>query len=1033
MALKKKSVKTVAPTGVTITRSGGAFTASWKIGDKDYGGGQTLRWRVNNGKWYDINVTTTTTAKAIPLNLNNFYPAAGRSTLVSLQIAVRGKRKAYKTTKNKIVPTVSGWTFQTMSFSIPPRPPVVTDTLDDTYSNVATYSWEIGTDDSSAVVFRDCQWESILVKNCQEYNGAKLAWNSSQLGWQTGTTGASGSITITEDSSLLVFDSYTRWVRVRSRGSRGAYDWTYGYHTYAAPYQTQISSVSAKVADTGGYFCMVEWSAPANIARPIDKVVVEYSITVPDANLECPEDASWTEAKTIRDTSNNDAVAFSVDDRLGLDECLYVRVNTYHDKDVTYGSPVLADLGSLTSPSNVSVDTNDETYRATITATDNSGVADSFLAIKYMTAEDPTGFVIGIIPHGSSEITVQCPDWSSSTSIRFAVYAVVGSYTQTIRADGVSSYAIDAKMESAVVEQGGTIPQPPGNVTLMATEIPGTIQVTWTWAWQDAKSAELSWSDHEDAWESTDGPDTYDLDNSHASRWNISGLATGTTWYVRVRLATGTGDNKTYGSYSPIASIDLSSAPAIPVLALSDGVITETGSVTASWSYVSTDGTLQAYAEVAEVTIDEHDETVYTTIAQVKTAQYVTINAADVGWSSGESHLLAVRVVSESGRQSERWSDPVPVIVAEPLMASISQTSLVEKTIVVDNVERTVLALTQMPLTLTVIGAGAGGTTNVVIERAQTYQMARPDESSFVGYEGETIAIHSQTGEGQITIDQDSEDLFGYLDDGAAYRIIATVQDGLGQSAEVVIGFEVHWTHQALIPQAKVISDQINMVAVITPVAPEGAGVGDVCDIYRLSVDKPQLIYPNATFGQKYVDPFPTIGEYGGHRIVFKTVNGDYITDSNELAWIDLYDVDGDYFESADNIIDFGSGRVALQYNIDLSNKWKKDFKETKYLGGSVQGDWNPAISRSGNISSVAIASRDQETIEAMRRLAVHAGVCHVRTKDGSSYPADVEVSEAYNYDSGHRLVEFSLEITRVDPETYDGMTYDEWAQTREI
>ena len=33
---------------------------------------------------------------------------------------------------------------------------------------------------------------------------------------------------------------------------------------------------------------------------------------------------------------------------------------------------------------------------------------------------------------------------------------------------------------------------------------------------------------------------------------------------------------------------------------------------------------------------------------------------------------------------------------------------------------------------------------------------------------------------------------------------------------------------------------------------------------------------------------------------------------------------------------------------------------------------------------------KDIETIEAMRRLATHPGMCHVRTPDGSSYHADM-------------------------------------------
>jgi hypothetical protein len=337
------------------------------------------------------------------------------------------------------------------------------------------------------------------------------------------------------------------------------------------------------------------------------------------------------------------------------------------------------------------------------------------------------------------------------------------------------------------------------------------------------------------------------------------------------------------------------------------------------------------------------------------------------------------------------------------------------------------MALTEMPLSVTVTGAGEGGTTRVIIERAEDYHVDRPDESTFNGFEGETVAIFSQLGEALITIDND--DLVGILDDGASYRLIATVQDGLGQSAEVEQLFEVHWTHQASAPDALVQVLDDDMVAVLTPIAPSGALTTDVCDIYRLSADKPTLIYPGATFGVQYVDPYPTLGEHGGHRFVTRTANGDYITPEDMLAWVDVTAYDGYFIDSASSVIDFGTGRVALGLNIDLSSKWQKDFAQTKYLGGSVQGDWNPAVSRTGSMNTVVYAD-DQETIDTMRRLAEHAGICHVRTTDGSSYAADVQVSESWSQQNSHRLVSFSLSITKVDPESYDGMTYAEWIQT---
>lgn len=83
-------------------------------------------------------------------------------------------------------------------------------------------------------------------------------------------------------------------------------------------------------------------------------------------------------------------------------------------------------------------------------------------------------------------------------------------------------------------------------------------------------------------------------------------------------------------------------------------------------------------------------------------------------------------------------------------------------------------------------------------------------------------------------------------------------------------------------------------------------------------------------------------------------------------------------------------------------------------------------------MTAVAITEDDQTTIESMRRLAEHPGICHVRTKDGSSFAADVQCSEDYKQNNNQRLVTFQLKITRVDPEGYDGMTLAEWEQTQQ-
>ena len=1729
---------TKKPTGLTIKRNDNKFTLSWKKGDKNYGDGQAFQYKLTGDKkWRSVSIGKTTTSKAVSVALSKFFPHKAKK-LKSIQMRVRGNRDGDY--------TVSDWAEKTMSLKVPHKPSLSV-TLNSQIPTESTFHWSEKHSSSDTRPFDRIVWQSRLAKESNVAAGKKLTWKSGTLGWQKGTGNASGSKVITEDSASLANASYTRWFRVRAEGPAGASDWVYKKHTYAQPYQAIVSKIETKET-TSGYYVKIVWASTKTAAHPIDKTVVNYSIAVPDADLECPAGASWTEVQAVKDTKGNDALAFYVTTPLDDNECLFVRVDNYHDSKVTPGIPKLARVGNLATPTNVSVSVSGN--NATISATNAaSAVPDSFLVVRFTSNEDPKGFDIGIIPHGSSSVTVTCPALSGLT-YAFEVYAAVGEYEETERADGITSYAVTALMRSVTEKTGGAVPLAPENVALSATNKPGTIQVTWDWSWDGATAAELSWADHDDAWESTDEPDTYLVSNINASRWNISGLETGLTWYVRVRLIAQNGEEVTAGPWSDIQSIDLSSAPVVPVLELSDAIITETGQVTATWAYTTTDGTGQSYAEVDELIIDGGDVT-YEKLAEVETQQSVTIRAEDVGWGAGETHELVVRVVSASGRQSDDWSDPVAVTVADQMTCEIEETSLESQSIVVnprtftgnpvefdtdseeivtelevaltptqlgsgtpspsnvrpivgnssvaveidngedtieveqnfnvtltptvidetpylfkktgdirgdresleivggtvnwnqlvrngnfadgtsnwgasigvgtgtlsaqnneltytvtsvgpsywdnginhfflneipaghimyisgevnpphagtitlgirhnsvgvsgagvtksaqanvwnkyervtvsqstsitdiafmlyasdngysvgdkckfrnihvtdltaffanssiasyvnsltDNITwlrkyfpdlfayspyntgtlksvkptahvtrgvnqwdeewevgayntttgakisgnnvrsknmirivpntvyrftsttttsslaipmffydgngefvsyilnsvnatfatpsnaqymtfycgqaygttynhdicinisdsnlngkyypadhhsypitelelrgipklvdgklqfdgdeylpdgtvnrrygvvdlgslswakdssanffssqftlstnnsaaicakyvnsgyisttsmvsgqiqvrnnyifiydnsytdattfksamsgvylvyekvtpttetadpftdpqevsiygteefvssngvpvgnkttyktrdifggkidlvsgvltvdmvmddlslftwnesgtylyfsnsissvvkkpaddytvanvvfekyntvarnsannkndgaitsdgkvvirnrdelpsghicyelatpltyqltpheietligsnvvttedgnltvsiaesmRDILALTEMPLEVTVTGAGDGGTTRLVIARAQDYHVERPDETDFNGFENETIALLSQTGEDTFVIDTD--DLIGKLDDEADYRIIATTQDGFGQSAEQELDFEVHWDHQAIVPTASAEIDTDNLIAVLTPTAPTGTAEGDTCDIYRLSVDRPVLVYQGAQFGEDYVDPYPTLGNFGGYRFVFMTSNGDYITADHELAWVDVpTDLDVIF-----NIIDFDGGQVRLIYDINLNNSWTKDFAIVKYMGGSVEGYWNPAVERSANLDGMTVVASDPETIQSMRRLATHTGPCHIRTKDGSSYTANVEVTENYSNEKSHKIAEFTMKISCIDPQGFDGLTYDEWLETQQ-
>lgn len=1047
-----ETAKTKKPTGLTLKRKANKFKATWKIADKNYGAGQTMQIK-RGGGWEKISVGKKDKSKEFTVSASDFYPntktvkgkTVNKKKLKTVSFRVKGTRKNYtKKVKGNDVTvkmTESDWSKKEIKISAPKVPKLTVSA--GTWPQ-ASFKWSVPDSGNTDLTwFTQVRYQSVLKKdsNVSTKNGADINWKNTVTGstrYDTTNANASQMIPILEDSDILADGaSYTRWFRARAEGPAGHSEWAYAKYIYANPLEPSITDYYVKVLQNK-MTVTVTYDSPKQTSRPIKELEIQWKIETPGPNMSCPATENWTTAKTAKAKNETGGVPFEIDQTLNVDECLFLRVVATYADEVTRGAPVMAQAGSLTAPTITSITTDGDAFTADVTATNDSSVTDSFLVVRYYSEEDPDGFDIAIIPAGQTTVSgIQCPAWTSAP--RFGVYAAVGSYVVTTRADGIDQYEVDAQMTSAVQTRGGAIPAAPENVDVNPTRIPGTVRVTWDWSWAEADSAELSWADHDDAWESTEEPNTYTITKLHAGAWNISGLETGVTWYVRVRLLTTIGDSVSYGAYSEIKKIDLSSAPLAPMLTLSSGVVTEDGEITASWSYSTTDGTKQAHATLAVVTYED-DEAVYTPIAETETAQSVTITSEDFeeGWTSGQSYALAVITTSASNRQSDAWSDPQSFVVAEPPTCTITETSLGTATVTTTDEEgttvtETVTALQDMPLTVTVTGAGDTDVTRVVIERAAAYHVDRPDETDFNGFEGETIAIAEHTGDAPFAFTNDDL-IVDHFDDGAAYRIIATVQDGLGQSAEDSVEFEVVWAEQATEPSATVTMD--GTAAFLTPIANAEGNEDDVCDIYRLSVDRPQLIYEGATFGETYVDPFPTIGQYGGHRFVTRTANGDYIMDDPEtgdsLAWHDTGEEDGDTLDVRYNLIDFAGGQVELTYNVGISNAWKKDFKETTYLGGSIQGDWNKAVSRTSTVSVTARADLDQELIQTMRRLADYPGICHVRTKDGSSYPADVQVSETYNYAEGIRTNEYQLSITRIDPEELDGMTLSEWQDIHE-
>lgn len=1031
--------KTPANTGQSISRNGNSFTAKWTIKTKDVDW-QKVRYRTYNGKWGGW-TTKKVGKKATSYTFD--LSASGTFTNVEVQTQIKRKKK-----------TASAWTSAKFPLAAPAAP---TLTVTNDSSNKTTFTWSSNHSATGGGMYQCCYYRTKCDAN-----------PDSDSGWGNWTEATQGTYTYTDN-----VQGQTRVFQIKARGPAGESAIITERHVLGAPPRATWTNKPVSYTDKGSYY---EMTASANLTGStyaIDSVVPQYYIGTPDASINVPGGSNWSDGTTFNyDGSKAYDLTINTNDIIGPDECLWVQIKTIHDSIESFSDTYRVITGRLTAPElslNVSTPTaSGFTVGVTV---DNHGTSlpgaymEMYLE-KYSATGVENYILIGTIPNGTSTITITCTeDITGETG-----YAL---HTRNVSSDGVT-------MTSDYDSYSTTMPVAPTLDSVTPTSVAGKVYLSWTNSWSDATGVIIAWTDDQDNWMSNDDPEEYEV-KELASNWFITGLETGKKWWFRIRSVKEENDSQTLSPWSSDLGIDLASAPAVPVLYLSAETITEDGMVTAYWSHVSTDGTGQIASDIVEATYSGGVWTYGNPVVATKEAQHVDIYAAVQGWTNGTTKYLALRTRSGSGGMSD-YSTPVKLVVAAKPTVNITANSFsgtdsateyflgdgatdtfqcansmtVTPTVTVNGTAATVVSytngavelsaapadgadvvityttgdnkvLTGMPLTATITTTNSVELT-VAIERAVTYPMLRPDGTLTDGAEGETIYVNTIAAESTNSISIQIDDILGRLDDGAWYNLIATVHDAYDQTAEKLIRFKVHWSHQSWAPTASFVTDPDNFIARITPIAGADYVSGDTCDIYRLSADQPELIVTGGTFGTEYVDPYPAFGPESGYKVVTVTATKDYITEDSTFGEYDTTDDPNTSYDQLDPgllVIDFDADRIELEYNISLGNSWAKDFQRTAYLGGHVTGDHNRAVTRDTSASSLVVRGDDEEIAFKVRQLARYTGLCHVRTPEGSSFVADVQVSESQAYNSP--TVDYDLSIQKVDPVGFDGMTYAEW------
>lgn len=202
----------------------------------------------------------------------------------------------------------------------------------------------------------------------------------------------------------------------------------------------------------------------------------------------------------------------------------------------------------------------------------------------------------------------------------------------------------------------------------------------------DATGTELSWSEYEDAWRSTDDPETYEFtweDTSngqpvpvthegvtyrHSATITIKGLEESTVYYIKARRYL-EGDETTYSDYSNPAT-QLTSETPDSVVASCASYVPSDGSLAVSWTFSS--DSLQTAWQIVDtngtVIADGQSSLGATQISAERIAHFATNN----------SLTFTVQVSTGSGYVV---SEEHTVTIVDPPTLEITDTSLVEEEI----------------------------------------------------------------------------------------------------------------------------------------------------------------------------------------------------------------------------------------------------------------------------------------------------------------------------------------------------------------
>lgn len=583
----------------------------------------------------------------------------------------------------------------------------------------------------------------------------------------------------------------------------------------------------------------------------------------------------------------------------------------------------------------------------------------------------------------------------------------------------------------------GTIPYTPNGITKCVSTSISSVRVEWSPV-SLATTYDVEYTTNKNYFDSSNQTQSITV-NSVVNYAEISGLESGKEWFFRVRAANSQGES---GWCSP-KSIIIGKIPAAPTTWSTTTTAVVGNTVTLYWIHNSEDGSNQTNAQL-ELNVNG-------------TVQVITLTPTVIDGenSNSGSYILNTTVYTEGAKI--KWRVRTKGIINQYGDWSVQRAIDIyaPPTLQMTMGDGNIWFWDTFNFNIDTIYTADGmidAVTNVLLHFPYFIKMvAGPASQQAIGYSVSITATEAyetldQTGkkmwinEGEViytkNIDRRDNDVTVYLnaseidlENNITYKVDCLVSMDSGLTATASDTFIVNWEDQEYEPDAEIGYDKEKYVAYIRPfcVDDEDNLIDDILlSVYRREFDGTfvELAKDIENLSNTYItDPHPSL-DYARYRIVAisKTTGSISYYDApgypvGEIGAIIQWNEEWTSFdtlnEDAEEKPTWSGSLLRLPYNIQVSDSHDQDVSLVEYIGRKHPVSYYGTQLGETRQLNVDIVKTDEDTLYAIRRLAIWMGDVYVREPSGSGYWAQIKVSYSQKYKE--LTIPISFDITRVD------------------